>query len=166
MKLKQSLLALGLLATAALSACEKDKTVAAGTCSVKIDDVLVTINKQLTATYYDTGSVNSYLIISGLGADNQGITINVVFPDTQLKPGTYVLSNNTYNYLAWYKSGFSEAYSADDVNDGGMATITLETISETKAKGTFSGKLINDVDISLSKTITEGKFDVSVLRMK
>ena len=166
MKLKQSLLALGLLATAALSACEKDKVVAAGTCSVKIDDVLVTINKQLTATYYDTGSVNSYLIISGLGTDNQGITVNVVFPDTQLKPGTYVLSNTTYNFLAWYKSGFSEVYSADDVNDGGIATITLESISETKAKGTFSGKLINDADVSQSKMITEGKFDVNVLRMK
>lgn len=166
MKLKKSLLALGLLATAALSACEKDKNTVAGTCSVKIDNVLININKQLTATYYDTGSVNSYLVISGLGTDNQGITVNVVFPDEQLKPGTYVLSANTYNYLAWYKSGFSEAYSADDVNDGGIATITLETISETKAKGTFSGKVINDMDLSQSKLITEGKFDVNVLRMK
>lgn len=166
MKLKKSLLALGLLATAVLSACEKDKNTVAGTCSVKIDNVLININKQLTATYYDTGSVNSYLVISGLGTDNQGITVNVVFPDEQLKPGTYVLSANTYNYLAWYKSGFSEAYSADDVNDGGIATITLETISETKAKGTFSGKVINDMDLSQSKLITEGKFDVNVLRMK
>jgi hypothetical protein len=166
MKLKQSILALGLLATAALSACEKDKNTVAGTCSVKIDGVLVDINKQLTATYYDTGSINSYLIISGLGTDNQGITVNVVFPDTQLKPGTYVLSADTYNYLAWYKSGFSEAYSADDVNDGGIATITLETISETRAKGTFSGKLVNDENLAEQKIITEGKFDVSVLRMK
>ncbi len=133
---------------------------------MKIDDVLVTINKQLTATYYDTGSINSYLIVSGLGAENQGITINVVFPDTQLKPGTYVLSDNTYNYPAWYKSGFSEAYSADDVNDGGIATITLETISKLKPKSTFSGKLIND-DGSISvEIIMEGKFDVTVLRMK
>lgn len=166
MKLKQSILALGLLATAVLGSCEKDKNPAAGTCSVKLDNVLLTINKQLTATYYDTGSVNSYLIISGLGADNQAITVNVVFPDEQLKPGTYTLTANTYNFLAWYTSGFAEAYSADDVSKGGAATITLETISETKAKGTFSGKLINDTDPSQSKIVTEGKFDVAVLRMK
>ncbi|MRG49074.1 hypothetical protein GFS24_28450 [Chitinophaga sp. SYP-B3965] len=166
MKLKQSILALGLLATAALSACEKDKNTAAGTCSVKIDNVFIDINKQLTATYNDTGSRNSFLIISGLGADNQAITINVVFPDRQLKPGTYILAADTYNYLAWYKSGFSEAYSADDINDGGIATITLETISATKAKGTFSGKLVNDTNLAESKIITEGKFDVTVLPMQ
>lgn len=166
MKLKQSILALGLLGITVLSACEKDKNTAAGAFTAKIDDVLLDINRQVTATYYDTGSANSYLIISGLGVDNQAVTVNVVFPDEQLKPGTYTLSSTTYNYIAWYKAGFSEVFSADDVNEGGIATITLESISETKAKGTFSGKLINDTDVSQSKIISEGRFDVSVIRMK
>lgn len=166
MKLKQSILALGLLGTTVLSACEKDKNTAAGAFTAKIDNVLLDINRQVTATYYDTGSINSYLIISGLGLDNQAVTVNVVFPDEKLKPGTYTLSPTSYNYIAWYKSGFSEVFSADDVNEGGSATIILESISETKAKGTFSGTLINDVDASQSKTVTEGKFDVSVIRMK
>lgn len=166
MKLKQSILALGLLGSTMLCACEKDKNTAAGAFTAKIDNVLLDINRQVTATYYDTGSINSYLIISGLGVDNQAVTVNVVFPDEQLKPGTYTLSSSTYNYIAWYKSGFSEVYSADDIAKGGAATITLESISETKAKGTFSGILINDADASQSKTVTEGKFDVSVIRMK
>ncbi len=166
MKLKQSILAIGLLMTGLFTACEKDKNTISGSFSMKVNDTLITVSRQLTATLHDTGKVNSYLVISGLSAQNQAITVNVIFPDRQLKAGTYQLTPTLLNSIGWAKAGLSDVYSADDVTKGATATIILEAVSETKAKGTFSGIIISDFDPSMKKTVTEGKFDVSVLSLK
>ncbi len=55
-------------------------------------------------------------------------------------------------------------YNASEQQFGASATIIIESVSETKAKGTFSGVLIHDVDADLKKTVTEGKFEVTVLK--
>lgn len=166
MKLNHLALALGLLVTGLLSSCKKETDVPAGSFSLKINDTLYTVNKQLTATLHDTARTGSFLVISGLTAQNNMVTVNVIFPDKQLKPGTYILSNETLNSIAWTQRLYTGIYSADDTGKGGEAVIKLEIISETKAKGTFSGVIVNDEDPALKKTVTEGKFEVSVLALK
>jgi hypothetical protein len=166
MKLNHLTLALGLLVTGLFLGCEKEKNTATGIFSLKVNDTLYTVNKQLTATLHDTAKTGSFLVISGLTAQNNMVTVNVIFPDKQLKPGTYLLSAQNLNSIAWTRHLYSGIYSADDTGKGGTATITLETISETKAKGTFTGVIISDEDPSLKKTVTEGKFEVSVLALK
>ena len=106
------------------------------------------------------------LVVSGMTSDNQLLTINVLFPGKQLKPGTYSLDLNGFNSIGWMKTlGSSESYAADDLTLGATAAIVIESVSETAAKGTFSGLLIHDVDENKKKAVTEGKFDVTVLKM-
>lgn len=166
MKFKHLTLALGLLVTGLFISCEKEKNTVTGSFSLKVNDTLYTVNKQLTATLHDTAKTGSFLVISGLTAQNNMVTVNVIFPDKQLKPGTYVLSDEALNSIAWSRHLYSDIYSADNVGKGASTVIKLESISETKAKGTFTGVIISDDDPSLEKTVTEGYFEVSVLTLK
>ncbi|RPE13901.1 hypothetical protein EGT74_10435 [Chitinophaga lutea] len=170
MKSKSLIPGLALLAVALFSACDKkdifDDNHVKGHFSLKVNDSLVTVTKQLTASLYDSTG-NYVLVISGLTASNQGLTVNVVFPGKQLKAGEYKLSATDMNYIAWMKKlGTSDNYSADDVNLNAAATITIESITESKAKGTFSGILVHDVVAEDKKTVTGGTFEVSpIIRM-
>lgn len=166
MKFNHLTLALGLLVAGLFFSCEKEKNTAAGSFSLKVNDTLYTVSRQLTATLHDTAETGAFLVISGLTAQNNMVTINVIFPDKQLKTGTYSLSDEALNSIAWSRNLYAGIYSAANISEGASASIQLETISETRAKGTFSGVIISDDDPSLSKTVSEGKFEVSVLTLK
>lgn len=166
MKLKHYALALGLLVSGLFASCEKEKETITGSFSLKVNDTLYNVTRQLTATLHDTAETGSMLVISGLTEQNNMVTINVIFPDKQLRTGSYVLAADVLNSIGWSRNNLSDIYSADNIAAGASATITLESISETKAKGFFSGVIISDEDPSLQKTVTEGRFDVHVLTLK
>ncbi len=165
MKKKSLIPGLAILSAALFSACEKkdifNDNISQGNFSMKVNDSLVTVTKQLTASLYDSTG-NYVLVISGLTASNQGLTLNIVFPGKQLKAGEYKLSATDMNFIAWSKKlGTSDGYSADDVALNAAASITIESITETKAKGSFTGVLVHDVIEEDKKTVTDGKFEVS-----
>ncbi|WP_341834299.1 hypothetical protein WJU16_14985 [Chitinophaga pollutisoli] len=170
MKIASILPALGLVAAICLTACKKkdifEDNRSQGHMSMKLDGQTISVSKQLTGSYYDTlNDPLSHLIVSGLTADNQLMTINVAFPLKELKPGTYRLNDFGYNTIGWMRRLSDESgYYADEKKYGADAIIVLESISETKAKGTFSGILVHDVDADLTKTVTEGQFEVSVIK--
>lgn len=165
MKIRSCLPGLGLLAIVLFSACEKkdifNDNKSQGYFSMKVNDSLVTVTKQLTASLYDSTG-NYVLVISGLTASNQMLTLNIVFPDKQLKAGEYKLSAADMNFIAWMKKiGETDAYAADDVALGGTAAIAVESVTETSAKGTFTGVMVHDEFEEDKKTVTEGQFQVS-----
>lgn len=170
MKIARILPAIGLVAAISLTACKKkdifEDNRSQGTMSMKLDGQTLTVAKQLTGSLYDTANdIMSHLIVSGMTQDNQLLTVNVSFPNKQLKPGTYILNDFGYNTIGWMlRLSDQQGYSADEIQYGASATIVIESISDSKAKGTFSGVLIHDVDPDLKKTVTEGKFEVSVLK--
>ncbi|MBO9152600.1 hypothetical protein ACFOTA_10315 [Chitinophaga sp. GCM10012297] len=169
MKTRYFLPAIGLIAALCFTACEKKDPFkdnkSEGYLTLKLDGQELTVTKQLTGSLHDTAA-NAMLVVSGMTSDNQLVTVNILFPDKQLKPGTYNLDLNGFNSLGWMKTlGSSESYAADDLTIGASSSIKIESVSETAAKGTFSGVLIHDVDETKKKTITEGKFDVTVLKM-
>lgn len=170
MKIASMLPALG-LAVICLSACKKkdifEDNRSQGSMSMKLDGQTLTVSKQLTGSLYDTANdFRSHLIVSGMTADNQLLTVNVTFNDKVLKPGTYTLDDFGYNTIGWMQRLADQiGYNASEKQYGASATITIESISETRAKGTFSGVLVHDVDADLKKTVTEGKFDVTVLKL-
>lgn len=165
MKTKASITILGLLLIALFTACEKkdifNDNNSHGYFSMKVNDSLITVTKQLTASLYDSTG-NYVLVITGLTASNQAITLNVVFPGKQLKAGEYKLSATDMNFIAWMKKlGTSDGYSADDVSLNAAASINIESITNTKAKGSFTGVMVHDVTEEDKKTVTEGRFEVS-----
>lgn len=165
MKIKSLIPGFALLAWALFSACDKkdifNDNTSAGHFSMKVNDSLITVTKQLTASLYDS-SGNSLLVVSGLTATNQAITVNVVFPGKQMKAGEYKLSATDFNFIGWMKKiGTSDGYSADDINLGASASIKIESISDKKAKGTFTGVMVHDVVAEDKKTVTSGSFEVS-----
>lgn len=162
---RQCILALGLLVAGFCTSCQKETQKITGVFSMKINDTIYTVTRQLTATLHDTAETGSFLVISGLTANNHALTVNVVFPDKLLKTGTYTLTPTALNTIGWAKTGLSDVYSADNPAFGASATIQLEIISQTKAKGTFSGIMVSDFDASLTKTVTDGQFDVQVLTL-
>ncbi|MGX5818439.1 hypothetical protein ACWKWU_09600 [Chitinophaga lutea] len=171
MKAKSLLTGLCLLAGATFTACEKKDIFAdnkvEGYLSMKVNDSLITVTKQLTATLYD--STGNYLVvISGLTASNQLMTVNFVLPNKQFKAGEYKLTALDHNYISWMKKPPSiDNYSADDVSLGAAAVFNIESVSDSKAKGTFTGVMIHEVDADDKKTVTEGKFEVSpIIRLK
>lgn len=169
MKFRYLLPAIGLIAAFCFTACEKKDPFkdnkSEGYLTMKLDGQQLTVSKQLTGSLHDTAA-NAMLVVSGMTSDNQLLTINVLFPGKQLKPGTYSLDLNGFNSIGWMKTlGSSESYAADDLTLGATAAIVIESVSETAAKGTFSGLLIHDVDENKKKAVTEGKFDVTVLKM-
>lgn len=155
----------GLLAMALLSACEKkdifNDNTSHGHFSMKVNDSLITVTRQLTATLYDS-SGNYLLVVSGITGSNQAVTVNVVFPGKQLKAGDYKLSATDLNYIGWMKKiGTSDGYSADDISLGAAASIKIESITDRKAKGSFTGVMVHDVVAEDKKTVTAGTFEVS-----
>jgi len=170
MKIASTLPALGIAVALCLTACKKkdifEDNRSQGTMSMKLDGQVLTVSKQLTGSLYDTANdVMSHLIVSGMTEDNQLLTVNVAFPNKQLKTGTYELNTFRYNTIGWMQR-LSEGigYSAVDLEYGASATIQIESISETKAKGTFSGVLIHDVDETKKKVVSEGRFEVSLIK--
>jgi hypothetical protein len=170
MKTRLSIAGLGLLFIASFSACEKkdvfNDNKSHGYFSMKVNDSAVIVTKQLTASLYDSTG-NYVLVISGLTNSNQLMTVNVVFPNKQLKAGEYKLSATDMNFIAWMKKlGASDNYVAEDVSLNAAAAINIESISENKAKGTFTGILVHDVVAEDTKAVTEGRFEVSpILKM-
>ncbi len=170
MKIASILPALGMAAVMCLTACKKkdifEDNRSQGYLSMKIDGQELAVSKQLTGSLYDTANdIMSHLIVSGMTSDNQFLTVNVSFLNKELKPGTYRLNDFGYNTIGWIQR-LSDAmgYAADDTGLGASATIIIESISETKAKGTFSGVMIHDVDADKKKTVTDGKFEVTVMK--
>ncbi|WP_346317317.1 hypothetical protein [Chitinophaga sp. YIM B06452] len=169
MKTRYFLLAISLIAGLCFTACEKKDPFrdnkSEGYLTMKLDGQELTVTKQLTGSLHDT-SANAMLVVSGMTSDNQLLTINILFPNKQLKPGTYSLDLNGFNSIGWMKSlGSAESYAADDLTLGAASSVVIESISETHAKGSFTGVLIHDVDETKKKTVTEGKFEVTVLKM-
>lgn len=169
MKTRYFLPAIAMIAALFFTACEKKDPFkdnkSEGYLTLKLDGQEITVTKQLTGSLHDSASA-ALLVVSGMTSDNQLVTVNIFFPNKQLKPGTYNLDLNGYNSLGWMKTlGSSESYAADDLTLGASTSIQIESITEKSAKGTFSGVMIHDVDETKKKTITEGKFDVTVLKL-
>lgn len=165
MKTRSLIPGVALLAAASLTACNKkdifNDSNAKGHFSMKVNDSLIIVTKQLTASLYDS-SGNYLLVVSGLTNSNQAMTVNVIFPHKILQAGEYKLSATDMNFIGWMKKiGTSDGYSADDINLGASANIKIESVTDKKAKGSFTGVMVHDVVAEDKKTVTDGSFEVS-----
>ena len=127
MKFRYLLPAIGLIAAFCFTACEKKDPFkdnkSEGYLTMKLEGQQLTLSKHLTGSLHDTAA-NAMLVVSGMTSDNQLLTINVLFPGKQLKPGTYSLDLNGFNSIGWMKTlGSSESYAADDLTLGATSTM-------------------------------------------
>lgn len=150
----------------AVSSCTKDDNSATtkGTITATVDGKVTTFDKNVLG---GTSSVNGTTFTSIKGADDEGneLTITVV---GVLTPGKTFVSNATNEAdrpIVIYTAINNDSYVNDDNAVSNIVTVGVSAAASNSVEGTFSGKLSTLVvgnSTVKSKTITDGKFNVSL----
>lgn len=170
------------------SSCSFDIAVAAAppagsaTFSCKIDGTLTTFTKNASASVTDPVSGDPYLMLGGNREDDPESYFHIFISNNDksaVKAGTYdekhfvpssptalgyrieadhPVKNADLSTTLWNTSSIIPGFS----DDNPPFTIIITSITTTRVKGTFSGKLTNLPDNNAFKTITEGTFDLPI----
>jgi len=153
--------------------------IAAGIYSCKIDGVLTNFTDRAKADIFEELLSVPYLFLDGFTSPPNGDNIPEFQIFIEKNNGTAVTAG-TYNETGFLSPGYrieidyKETQSNGDViiwntssnvfNPNPPFTITITSISATRVKGTFSGKLKDTLHPSNTseKTITEGTFDLPI----
>lgn len=168
--------AIGLLF--AFTSCKKKSDVIpVNTISATIDGVGMNfntnVNARFTGNFEGTGNIG--LVILGATTNsgptsNMGISFVTANSGTIIK-GTYSAASANNNPPVWaalaytdYNPGSGQPATnyITNVNTALPFTITITSISSTNIQGTFSGSVTDLNNISNSKTVTNGKFNVNI----
>lgn len=166
-----SKLFLGLLLVASVSACKKDKdggdggSAAEGTIKAKIGGTSWTSIKMSTSAQY----VSAGKILTIMGVDASGKTINLIINGYDEKTGTWEINSSTIANTASYvetnisSPSSSKTWAAPYSGSGAIGKIQISEFSKTgNVKGTFNFKARNQNDNADFKEVTEGSFNVKV----
>lgn len=147
------------------------KVAAVNTLSVKFNGKPKNFKFRTQAISSNNGSL---LTITGFTEDDSlspSLFLTVEKESSKITPGTYYLNDDHYPHI-------SAQYAIERAKDGAVVTNTLyETrdigkktdliikiisVSNGRLKGTFSGVITTEEDVTIAKTftLTEGKFDV------
>lgn len=170
--------------TVGTGGCTFDVTVVAppiptGTYSCKVDGVLVNFNEMAKAEILDDFYTppRPYLFMRGytpIADDEDRFTISISKNDqSHVGPGTYhengILLPNGYQIGITYPSENPDgtvtiwSTSSTFLSPNPPFTINVTSVTATRVKGTFNGKLTNVFQGSTQqKTITEGVFDLPI----
>lgn len=157
---------LAFLLIAGVAACKKDKNggdggnAAEGKVTAKVAGASWT-SMTASAMYVSAGKV-----ITIMGVDMGGKTINLIINGYDEKTGTYEISSsgiaNTASYVEAGVSG-SKTWAAPYNGSGVIGKIQISEFSKTgNVKGTFNFKARNQNDNTDFKEITEGAFNLKV----
>lgn len=169
------------------SSCSFNITVAdepplgSGTFTCKIDGTLITFNQSASADITDPVTEEPYLMLGGHKDGDPENYFHIFISNndkTAVKAGTYdekhfvatSLSDLGYRIEADYiaknadlsTTMWNTSSSIPGFSTGQPFTIKITSITSTRVKGTFSGKLSNTPDDNAFRTITEGVFDLPI----
>lgn len=169
------------------SSCSFNITVAdeppvgSGTFTCKIDGTLITFNQSASADITDPVTEEPYLMLGGHKDGDPENYFHIFISNndkTAVKAGTYdekhfvatSLSDLGYRIEADYiaknadlsTTMWNTSSSIPGFSTGQPFTIKITSITSTRVKGTFSGKLTNTPGDNAFRTITEGVFDLPI----
>lgn len=155
--------------------------VGSGTFTCKIDGTLITFNQSASADITDPITEEPYLFLEGYkdGDPENYLHIFIINNDNAaVKAGTYdekhyigtSLTDLGYRLEVDYTAKnadlsttiWNTSSSIPGFSTGQPFTVVVTSITSTRVKGTFSGKLSNLPDNNAFKTITEGVFDLPI----
>ena len=155
--------------------------VGSGTFTCKIDGTLITFNQSASADITDPVTEEPYLMLGGHKDGDPENYFHIFISNndkTAVKAGTYdekhfvatSLSDLGYRIEADYiaknadlsTTMWNTSSSIPGFSTGQPFTIKITSITSTRVKGTFSGKLSNTPDDNAFRTITEGVFDLPI----
>lgn len=169
------------------SSCSFDISVAdeppagSGIFSCKIDGTLFNFTDQASAGIIDELTNDPYLMLEGFKDDDPESYFHIFISNNDksaVKAGTYdgnhfvptsltdlgyrieadyIVKNADLSTTMWNTSSSIPGFSVNP-----PFTIVITSVTATKVKGTFSGKLTNLPDNNAFKTITEGVFDLPI----
>ncbi|HTK19897.1 MAG TPA: hypothetical protein VL442_10305 [Mucilaginibacter sp.] len=136
--------------------------------SATIDGVHQTFDSKDSVRLINTAGI----YLSGTNDTTSNKILLYIISNTKLDTGTYVSTYPAAKSLQLFY-GVGPGYTADnlyytyDISQGASfdGTLTVTSLSSTSIKGTFSGKVVLESSILTtpqSKTITDGKFDLSI----
>lgn len=152
-----------------------------GTFTCKIDGTLITFNQSASADITDPITEEPYLMLGGhkdgdpedyfhiFISNNDKTAVKAATYDEKHFVGTslsdlgyrieadYIAKNADLSTTIWNTSSSIPGFST-----GQPFTIVVTSITATRVKGTFSGKLTNTPTDNAFKTITEGVFDLPI----
>jgi hypothetical protein len=155
--------------------------VGSGTFTCKVDGTLITFNQSASADITDPITEEPYLMLGGHKDGDPENYFHIFISNndkTAVKAGTYdekhfvgtSLSDLGYRIEADYiaknadlsTTMWNTSSSIPGLSTGQPFTIKITSITSTRVKGTFSGKLSNTPDDNAFRTITEGVFDLPI----
>lgn len=96
--------------------------------------------------------------VTGIRGTTDQLTVSVLSPSE----GTFSVAPNDATVRIIYREG-ATPYQADGIlaAAGASGTVTLDSFSDSGARGTFSGTLVNVTNPQQTLSVTDGEFDVS-----
>ncbi|RAJ03977.1 hypothetical protein LX64_02854 [Chitinophaga skermanii] len=159
MKLKLFLLA-GVAALLCLHACTKDGVKPKGTITMNVNDSAYK-GQFATALRIDTSNVYSTISVSAGSMNGTLVGFTLVIPTKNPVPGTYSSNKdkNTVVTLSYSTIRLGAEYTS--TQNGGNAVVNITRIDKDGIEGTFSGKVISDLDPSHTLLLSNGAFSAA-----
>jgi hypothetical protein len=158
----------------AFSSCkksDKNSSTASNTITVTVGSSNLSFNTAATAVL--ANSSGSYVLLvsgaTGTGSNAQAISI-AIDSENPIVKGTYTLNSSTspdatsFPQISYVQSASTTnpVSFTSDITGTNASTITITSISSTNVQGTFNGVLVSDQDGTTTKSVTDGKFNVTV----
>jgi len=156
------------------SACKKKTDIApANTVSATVDGVNMNFNTNVVAHFVNNQETagTSSLIIQGVTAaqtPSGGIGISLTSTNANyITEGTYTATSYKNTPPVWIQVSYVSSGDLDqpfwtDPNTIKPTTITITSITNTNVQGTFNGTLVYSQGGAPTKTVTNGKFNVTI----
>jgi hypothetical protein len=151
------------------SSCSKDNSdvAASATITATIDGTPTTFDKNVMGA---SSTFNGANVTSIQGSDAQGNRITISLTGNLIAGKTYSsnAANNDDKPLVFYVTAANTTYATDVSSVSDVIKVKVSAVSSTNAQGAFSGKLTalldNNDPVFGTKTITDGKFNVSIAK--
>ncbi len=152
----------------AFASCKKDssKTETSNTITATIGSSNFNFSTAAVAQVISSNGIYSIQIIgsNGTGSSAQGVSI-AIESDKPIVKGTYsVTDTSSFTDITYVENpSVSTPVSFSSQVAG---TVNITSISSTNVQGTFSGVLVSNQDNTTTQTLSNGKFNVSVIGTK
>ena len=152
----------------ALSSCKKDspKTINSTGITATIGGSDFNFSTAATAQVISVSGLYSIQIIgsNGTGSSAQGVSISIQ-SDKPIIKGTYSVADaSPFTDITYVEN--TSVSTPVSFSSNTVGTVTITSISSTNVQGTFSGVLVSNQDITTTQTLSNGKFNVSVITTK
>ena len=161
----KKLLLFSTCALLAFASCKKDssKSTTSTSITATIGGSNMNFSTAAVAQVINADGIYSAQILGSLGsgATAQGMSLSIE-SDKPIVKGTYSVNDTSsftdITYVQNPSISTPVSFSCEETG-----TVTITSISSTNIQGTFSGVLVSNQDETTTKSLTNGKFNVSII---